>query len=154
MSFGTSSQLLNCSLAFLFAESKALHLSFFINRFLSDNGRSNSSFLVHSSCSSTSLSGTFHREFVHSSSLLIFLSWEKGIEKSSLNTFHLTFQSSFQGVMSCLYSVWDISDDLIFRKVNESDASAFARLVGCCPPQVWGVFWLLISIGFFAVGIL
>lgn len=56
--------------------------------------------------------------------------------------------------MNCLYSVWDICDDLIFRKVNESDATAFAKLVGCCPPQVWGVVWLLISIAFFAGGIL
>lgn len=56
--------------------------------------------------------------------------------------------------MNCLYSVWDICDDLIFRKVNESDASAFARLVGCCPAQVWGVIWLLISCAFFAGGIL
>lgn len=56
--------------------------------------------------------------------------------------------------MNCLYSVWDICDDLIFRKVNESDASAFARLVGCCPAQVWGVIWFLISVAFFAGGIL
>lgn len=60
----------------------------------------------------------------------------------------------FIGVMNCLYSVWDICDDLVFRKVNESDATAFAKLVGCCPPQVWGVVWLLISIAFFAGGIL
>jgi len=55
--------------------------------------------------------------------------------------------------MSSLYSVWDIMDDLIFRKVNESDASAFSRLVGG-PPQAWGAFWLIISVGFFACGIL
>lgn len=55
--------------------------------------------------------------------------------------------------MSCLYSVWDICDDLIFRKVNESDASAFSKLVGG-PPQMWGVFWLIISIAFFAGGII
>ncbi|PWN92211.1 hypothetical protein FA10DRAFT_228119 [Acaromyces ingoldii] len=60
----------------------------------------------------------------------------------------------FIGVMSCLYSVWDICDDLIFRKVNESDATAFAKVVGCCPPQVWGVFWLAISLVFFAAGII
>ncbi|PWN97243.1 hypothetical protein FA09DRAFT_330880 [Tilletiopsis washingtonensis] len=60
----------------------------------------------------------------------------------------------FLGVMSCLYSVWDICDDLIFRKVNESDATAFAKVVGCCPPQVWGVVWLLVSVIFFAAGII
>ncbi|PWN54188.1 hypothetical protein IE53DRAFT_383208 [Violaceomyces palustris] len=59
----------------------------------------------------------------------------------------------FIGVMNCLYSVWDICDDLIFRKVNESDATAFAKVVGCCPPQVWGVIWLFISIIFFGAGI-
>lgn len=59
-----------------------------------------------------------------------------------------------QGVMNCLYSAWDICDDLILRKVNESDASAFARLVGCCPSQVWGIVWLLISFAFFVGGIL
>lgn len=56
--------------------------------------------------------------------------------------------------MNCLYSVWDICDDLIFRKVNESDASAFARLVGCCPSQVRGVVWFLISVAFFVGGVL
>ncbi|WFD36068.1 hypothetical protein MCUN1_002939 [Malassezia cuniculi] len=60
----------------------------------------------------------------------------------------------FIGVMNCLYSVWDIFDDLVLRKVNESDASAFARVVGCCPAQVWGFIWLLISIAFFVGGIL
>ncbi|CAD6887273.1 unnamed protein product [Tilletia controversa] len=60
----------------------------------------------------------------------------------------------FIGVMSCMYSVWDIIDDTISRKVNESDASAFAREIGIFPPQVWGVIWLFISIGFFAAGIL
>lgn len=59
----------------------------------------------------------------------------------------------FIGVMSCLYSVWDICDDLIFRKVNESDASAFAKLVGG-PAQFWGVLWLFISLIFFAAGII
>ncbi|WFD31387.1 hypothetical protein MSPP1_002422 [Malassezia sp. CBS 17886] len=60
----------------------------------------------------------------------------------------------FIGVMNCLYSVWDICDDLIFRKVNESDATAFAQVVGCFPPQVWGVVWLLVSVAFFVGGIL
>ncbi|KAG9307775.1 hypothetical protein G9A89_023340 [Geosiphon pyriformis] len=60
----------------------------------------------------------------------------------------------FVGVMSCLYSVWDILDDLVFRKVNESDASKFAKLCHCCPAQVWGLIWLMISIIFLAIGIL
>lgn len=65
----------------------------------------------------------------------------------------LPFLVLFIGVMSCLYSVWDICDDLIFRKVHESDASAFSRLVGG-PPQLWGFIWLLVSVIFFAAGII
>ncbi|EPT00085.1 hypothetical protein FOMPIDRAFT_1163375 [Fomitopsis schrenkii] len=60
----------------------------------------------------------------------------------------------FIGVMSCLYVLWDIIDDTIDRKVNSSDASAFARICGCCPSQVWGVIWLIIAFCFFAAGIL
>lgn len=37
--------------------------------------------------------------------------------------------------MSCLYVVWDVIDDTIARKVNASDASAFAHVCGCCPSQ-------------------
>jgi len=60
----------------------------------------------------------------------------------------------FIGVMSCLYVVWDVIDDTITRKVNASDASAFAHVCGCCPSQVWGVLWLVIAIIFFAAGVL
>lgn len=59
----------------------------------------------------------------------------------------------FIGVMSCLYSVWDIIDDLILRKVNESDASAFSRIVGG-PPQMWGFIWGVISVVLFASGVI
>ncbi|KAA1477081.1 hypothetical protein DENSPDRAFT_844243 [Dentipellis sp. KUC8613] len=60
----------------------------------------------------------------------------------------------FIGVMSCLYVLWDVIDDTIARKVNTSDASAFADICGCCPSRVWGVVWLLIAACFFAAGIL
>ncbi|EIM90241.1 uncharacterized protein STEHIDRAFT_119283 [Stereum hirsutum FP-91666 SS1] len=60
----------------------------------------------------------------------------------------------FIGVMSCLYVLWDVIDDTIARKVNTSDASAFAEICGCCPSQVWGVIWLVIAFVFFACGIL
>jgi len=60
----------------------------------------------------------------------------------------------FIGVMSDLYVLWDVIDDTISRKVNNSDASAFARICGCFPSQVWGVIWLLIAFVFFAAGIL
>ena len=55
--------------------------------------------------------------------------------------------------MSSLYSVWDICDDLILRKVNSSDASVFAKQYGGSS-QCWGVIWSLISILFMVCGIL
>lgn len=43
--------------------------------------------------------------------------------------------------------------DLVLRRVNESDASAFSRLAGG-PPQLWGVIWGLISVVLFASGLI
>ncbi|KAK7023914.1 peptidase M50B-like-domain-containing protein [Favolaschia claudopus] len=60
----------------------------------------------------------------------------------------------FIGVMSCMYVLWDVVDDTIARKVNSSDASAFAKICGCFPSQVWGVIWLIVAFVFFASGIL
>ncbi|KAF5348724.1 hypothetical protein D9758_006792 [Tetrapyrgos nigripes] len=60
----------------------------------------------------------------------------------------------FVGVMSCLYVLWDVIDDTIARKVNSSDASAFAKVCGCCPSQVWGVLWLIVAFVFFALGVI
>lgn len=54
--------------------------------------------------------------------------------------------------MSCLYSAWDICDDLILRKVNTSDASVFAKRYGGSS-QCWGVIWSLVSVAFMAVAI-
>lgn len=65
-----------------------------------------------------------------------------------VNTYQL-----FIGVMSSLYSVWDICDDLILRKVNSSDASVFAKRYGGSS-QCWGVIWSLISLIFMVCGIL
>lgn len=64
----------------------------------------------------------------------------------------LRFFVLFIGVMSSLYSVWDICDDLILRKVNESDASQFAKRYGGSS-QCWGVIWSIISLLFMAAGI-
>ncbi|KAJ6500459.1 peptidase M50B-like-domain-containing protein [Mycena sanguinolenta] len=60
----------------------------------------------------------------------------------------------FIGVMSCMYVLWDVVDDTIARKVNSSDASAFAKICGCFPSQVWGVIWLIVAFVFFACGVL
>ncbi|KAI3338139.1 peptidase M50B-like-domain-containing protein [Ustulina deusta] len=65
----------------------------------------------------------------------------------------LRFVVLFIGVMSSLYSVWDICDDLILRKVNSSDASVFAKRYGGSS-QCWGVVWSMISILFLAAGII
>lgn len=65
----------------------------------------------------------------------------------------LRFVVLFIGVMSSLYSVWDICDDLIIRKVNESDASQFAKRYGG-DSRCWGVIWSIISIIFMTGGIL
>ncbi|KAF2105253.1 peptidase M50B-like-domain-containing protein [Lophiotrema nucula] len=59
----------------------------------------------------------------------------------------------FIGVMSSLYSVWDICDDLILRKVNSSDASVFAKRYGGSS-QCWGIIWSLISLFLMICGIL
>ncbi|KAL1867675.1 hypothetical protein Daus18300_006230 [Diaporthe australafricana] len=59
----------------------------------------------------------------------------------------------FIGVMSSMYSTWDIYDDLIRRKVNESDASKFAKDYGGSS-QCWGVIWSIISLCFMAAGII
>jgi hypothetical protein len=40
----------------------------------------------------------------------------------------LRYFVAFIGVMSALYSLWDILEDLILRKVNESDASKFSKV--------------------------
>jgi len=65
----------------------------------------------------------------------------------------LRFVVLFIGVMSSLYSVWDICDDLILRKVNSSDASVFAKRYGGSS-QCWGVIWSIISLCFMVAGIL
>lgn len=55
----------------------------------------------------------------------------------------------FIGVMNSLFSVYDIYDDLISRRVNTSDAEKFAELCPCCcPGPVWGVLWGMISFAF------
>ncbi|KAI8907084.1 peptidase M50B-like-domain-containing protein [Powellomyces hirtus] len=69
--------------------------------------------------------------------------------------YYLRYFVLFMGVMSCLYSLWDIIEDLVTRKVNESDASRFSHLCcgGCVPAQVWGFLWFLISLAFLGVAV-
>lgn len=76
-----------------------------------------------------------------------------GVFPCPLETSLLTPLQLFIGVMSSLYSVWDICDDLILRKVNSSDASVFAKRYGGSS-QCWGVIWSLVSLVFMVCGIL
>lgn len=57
----------------------------------------------------------------------------------------LEYATLFIGVMSCLFSVYDIWDDLIARRVNESDASRFAEITHTSS-RCWGVIWGLIAV--------
>ncbi|KAG5527929.1 hypothetical protein RHGRI_028754 [Rhododendron griersonianum] len=47
--------------------------------------------------------------------------------------------ANFAGVMNSLFSVYDIYDDLISRRVNSSDAEKFAEVCPCpCNGAAWG----------------
>jgi hypothetical protein len=49
------------------------------------------------------------------------------------------------GVVSCLYALWDVASDVLFRSVGGSDASALALLTGI-PGFVWGLTWVAVSV--------
>ncbi|XP_023879259.2 uncharacterized protein LOC111991698 [Quercus suber] len=51
----------------------------------------------------------------------------------------------FIGVMNSLFSVYDIYDALISRRVHSSDAEKFAEVCPCCNGVGWGIIWGLIS---------
>ncbi|CAI0456556.1 unnamed protein product [Linum tenue] len=60
----------------------------------------------------------------------------------------------FIGVMNSLFSVYDIYDDLISRRVNSSDAEKFAELCPCpCTGVGWGMIWGMISFLFLCASI-
>ncbi|ORX60016.1 hypothetical protein BCR36DRAFT_579463 [Piromyces finnis] len=71
------------------------------------------------------------------------------------NAKYLVYFVLFLGTMSCFYSLWDIIDDIVLHKINESDASKFAKIFcrGCIPAQVWGFFWFVYSVAFLFIGI-
>ncbi|KAK3440466.1 hypothetical protein EUGRSUZ_B00733 [Eucalyptus grandis] len=60
----------------------------------------------------------------------------------------LRYVIMFIGVMNSLFSVYDIYDDLISRRVHTSDAEKFAEVCPCCNGAGWGVIWGLISLLF------
>jgi len=52
------------------------------------------------------------------------------------------FNVCASGVMNSLFSVYDIYDDLISRRVHSSDAEKFAEICPCpCNGVGWGVIW-------------
>ncbi|KAJ2496645.1 hypothetical protein GGH96_005686 [Coemansia sp. RSA 1972] len=59
----------------------------------------------------------------------------------------------FMGVMCSLYSLWDIVDDTVKRKVNESDATKFAQKTHCSS-RCCGALWLLVALVFLVAAIL
>ncbi|KAI9174747.1 hypothetical protein LWI28_022213 [Acer negundo] len=54
----------------------------------------------------------------------------------------------FIGVMNSLFSIYDIFDDLISRRVKTSDAEKFAEVCPCCNGVGWGIIWAIISLAF------
>ncbi|KAI8318716.1 hypothetical protein GQ54DRAFT_266554 [Martensiomyces pterosporus] len=59
----------------------------------------------------------------------------------------------FMGVMSSLYCLWDILDDTVRHKINESDASKFAKETHCSS-RCCGLIWLLVALLFLVAAIL
>ncbi|KAI9019668.1 peptidase M50B-like-domain-containing protein [Hyaloraphidium curvatum] len=60
------------------------------------------------------------------------------------------------GVMSSMYALWDIIEDLVTRRVNASDATQFAKMCGkscAATAQCWGVIWFMISLAFLGLAI-
>mmetsp|Transcript_25838 Transcript_25838/g.73191 ORF Transcript_25838/g.73191 Transcript_25838/m.73191 type:complete len:171 (+) Transcript_25838:379-891(+) len=58
----------------------------------------------------------------------------------------------FMGTMSGWFSVYDIYDDLISRRVNGSDAVKFAEMTHTSS-RCWGVIWACISLFFMTAGV-
>jgi hypothetical protein len=86
--------------------------------------------------------------------VLVFLAIVVGVwVLQELTTFDgLEYLILFMGIMSGLYTVYDVYDDLISRRVATSDATKFAKLTNtssrCC-----GVLWGLISVACLILGI-
>ncbi|PWN37895.1 uncharacterized protein FA14DRAFT_115716, partial [Meira miltonrushii] len=64
----------------------------------------------------------------------------------------LRFYVLFLGVLNAFYVLWDIADDFVFRKSNESDIALFARM-SRASTQIWILFWLFITMAFVSLAI-
>lgn len=56
------------------------------------------------------------------------------------------------GVVSCLYGVWDVFSDVLFRSVPGSDANALGQLTGI-PGVAWGAAWIVIDLAVVALAL-
>ncbi|KAB2068868.1 hypothetical protein ES319_A08G059500v1 [Gossypium barbadense] len=66
----------------------------------------------------------------------------------------LRYAILFIGVMNSLFSVYDIYDDLISRRVNSSDAEKFAEICPFpCNGVGWGFIWGMISFIFLGASV-
>lgn len=77
------------------------------------------------------------------------------LEFGFTNKIHpLRLSTLFIGVMNCLFSIYDIYDDLIRRRVNTSDAEVFARTCPCPFNGIcWGIIWAILSLFFGALAV-
>jgi hypothetical protein len=55
------------------------------------------------------------------------------------------FLLTLLGMVSCLYAIWDIGSDILFRTVPGSDAYQLAELTGI-PSLVWGLLWVVLAV--------
>jgi hypothetical protein len=49
------------------------------------------------------------------------------------------------GTVSCLYAVWDIGSDVLFRHIPGSDAYRLAEMT-YIPSIVWGALWVVLAV--------
>ena len=65
----------------------------------------------------------------------------------------LEYLTLYYGVTIGTFSCLDIYDDLITRTVDGSDAKACNELIPCCLPRCVGVQFVIVALGFQALGI-
>ncbi|KAI0322819.1 peptidase M50B-like-domain-containing protein, partial [Amylostereum chailletii] len=54
----------------------------------------------------------------------------------------------FLGVMHILFVVWDVTDEKLFRKPNDSDSTQWSLIYPSIRPHVWTAFWLVFEVAF------
>lgn len=85
--------------------------------------------------------------------LIALLWWVPQLDHPDVHGYYLKYFILFMGVMSALYSLWDIIEDLVLRKAHGSDAVQYARVFGGWA-KCWGSVWFVISLFFVGVAII